>query len=96
MQKRLKLVLCDCVEALATRTDLLDCDDLLRFIVHALVYGAKAAGAELLQDCVLTGGVIVGRHREGGGWWRLSKVPCLVVVRGLGRGRRRTSEDAGL
>lgn len=41
----------------ARRTYLLDGDDLLGLVVHGLVDGPEAAGAELLEQRVLAGGV---------------------------------------
>lgn len=36
------------------RTDLFDCDNLLRLIVHGLVHGAKTPHTQLLHESVLT------------------------------------------
>ena len=48
-------------------TDLLDGDDLLCVVVHALIDRAERAGAELLEDGVLTRRVIAGHHWYGWG-----------------------------
>jgi hypothetical protein len=61
----------------ARRTDLFDCDNLPRLVVHGLVHNAKAPRAQLLHEGVLAGR-ITARH-----WIRFLGVSGL----GFGRGR---------
>lgn len=75
---------------------MLDGNDLLRIVVHSLVHRAKASGTELLEDGILACRIVVRRHRDGRRGRRLGIVLYFMIMGGLGRGRRRTSEDAGL
>ena len=60
------------------RTDLFDCDNLLRLVVHGLVHGAKTPYTQLLHEGILTSRIIA-RH-----WVRFWGTSWL----GFGGGRR--------
>lgn len=84
---------------MAERTNLLDSNDLLRVVMHALVNSTEATCAELLKDGVLTGGVSGRDHRNDrrrravARYFVFEDVWCL---RGVGGRGRRASEDAWL